>query len=910
MVDSIDLVPSPSSLPVAPSSSSATAGLAATPVVPSVDPTWSPPSATTFPGLPLPMASSSDSLLLSIGPLPDDDGSGGGGGVMAISEMSSSSFSSPSKPVFVRSNPVLSISAEGKAEAATAAGAGAPKIIRPRNMSGPSSLQPGLLPLPISIADDLSASSLKSMAPLTLSSHALDMVSATASAAASPSTQPVGFVNTDGTFGQPRLLTQQQESKFPWIKTNKMDMAANTGNLINPVLPSNNWTTLAAADVQNPLGTPGPVDVLEEPVDVTMGGGGGILGTDRMGTASTKMKQPILLAEDLEQAGVRFVSAQSAPVAPQPTVSPSQNSRISVEQVMGANLTSDIMCLSGDGGVISSSASPAAPVRIVSDSAGGSGVLSSGIVAPPAPQPQPISIVSHQPVVTSAATPGAIRLVPSASYPRPAPPSVPSARVRIIPEAKQQTVQLQPRPQDVKVVSVLNLTTTHQPVTSSAAPLPTVILKPIVQEQSTSSARRQSGQASSATSHRIQRRQRSDQSTSQQVTVSREPTAVLAQRSISSDPRVESISCYKCTVCGFLGMTVTSVEEHCLLEHEEELEGTEPRQQVRRSGNRSRSASSSWMSVAIQEGVKLQCPLCPNQFSAESSRSFKVHVTDDHDKEEAEAESLFQQCNARRRTATINALRIRRRKERDRKRKLCPDQLSLEAYVDEKGELRVRTSGGDDGAVQGQQEQQDLSANECIIAMHALKASEEVEKGKELLEKFKITSGENGEDAVSLPKRSRIGRPRGSRTVGITRLRRAASAAIRGAVVLSDHRMGAECGVGDCAVRMRSEENLDRHRRSHADLQSAVGFRCTECPEVGGEDGPAEFQFWSQLAMHLWRKHKIDMELFGCPECGDKEDGFRCFTQVIIILCSNLRYILHLTLQYDIFFRHGFKIIC
>ena len=43
-------------------------------------------------------------------------------------------------------------------------------------------------------------------------------------------------------------------------------------------------------------------------------------------------------------------------------------------------------------------------------------------------------------------------------------------------------------------------------------------------------------------------------------------------------------------------------------------------------------------------------------------------------------------------------------------------------------------------------------------------------------------------------------------------------------------------------------------------------YKCTEC-ELGSN-------IWSKLAQHMWRKHKIDMELYKCPQC-----NFRSFTR-------------------------------
>ena len=49
-------------------------------------------------------------------------------------------------------------------------------------------------------------------------------------------------------------------------------------------------------------------------------------------------------------------------------------------------------------------------------------------------------------------------------------------------------------------------------------------------------------------------------------------------------------------------------------------------------------------------------------------------------------------------------------------------------------------------------------------------------------------------------------------------------------------------------------------------LTHPITFRCTECT--------TRLPSWAKMACHLWRKHRIDMELYKCQEC-----NFRSFTK-------------------------------
>ncbi|KAJ8978825.1 hypothetical protein NQ317_018916 [Molorchus minor] len=67
-----------------------------------------------------------------------------------------------------------------------------------------------------------------------------------------------------------------------------------------------------------------------------------------------------------------------------------------------------------------------------------------------------------------------------------------------------------------------------------------------------------------------------------------------------------------------------------------------------------------------------------------------------------------------------------------------------------------------------------------------------------------------------------------------------------------------KCVMPNCKVRLQDLDKLNYHINCHTDC----GFKCLEC------DG--KFSFWKPLISHLWRLHKIDMDLYSCNECDYK----------------------------------------
>ena len=140
------------------------------------------------------------------------------------------------------------------------------------------------------------------------------------------------------------------------------------------------------------------------------------------------------------------------------------------------------------------------------------------------------------------------------------------------------------------------------------------------------------------------------------------------------DNLVERLSVFKCKLCGFISTTVEGVEIHLFDDHDESISQLKF------------EVENNWIKVAQREGIKLNCPMCPNLFSSE--RSFKVHLVEDHLLTDAEAIIKYGAENAYRREKTIRKIREEKEKLKEERRK--SKRFSYEAYVNGAGELMIR----------------------------------------------------------------------------------------------------------------------------------------------------------------------------------------------------------------------------
>ena len=64
-----------------------------------------------------------------------------------------------------------------------------------------------------------------------------------------------------------------------------------------------------------------------------------------------------------------------------------------------------------------------------------------------------------------------------------------------------------------------------------------------------------------------------------------------------------------------------------------------------------------------------------------------------------------------------------------------------------------------------------------------------------------------------------------------------------------------KCNVSNCNVTLTQEDNIQYHVKCH----SNSCFKCPECLEM--------FSKWKLISLHLWKNHKINMELHSCIQC-------------------------------------------
>ncbi|CAG9768033.1 unnamed protein product [Ceutorhynchus assimilis] len=86
-----------------------------------------------------------------------------------------------------------------------------------------------------------------------------------------------------------------------------------------------------------------------------------------------------------------------------------------------------------------------------------------------------------------------------------------------------------------------------------------------------------------------------------------------------------------------------------------------------------------------------------------------------------------------------------------------------------------------------------------------------------------------------------------------------------------------KCPFAFCKVLMSDSKKMDYHIESHC----YEGFKCVECQEI--------FMSWKTLMTHLWRSHKVDMELFGCDKCDYKTPSLSKLNTVHKLIHSNVK---------------------
>lgn len=86
-----------------------------------------------------------------------------------------------------------------------------------------------------------------------------------------------------------------------------------------------------------------------------------------------------------------------------------------------------------------------------------------------------------------------------------------------------------------------------------------------------------------------------------------------------------------------------------------------------------------------------------------------------------------------------------------------------------------------------------------------------------------------------------------------------------------------KCVIPNCKVRLQDMDKLNYHISCH----SECGFKCQECGE--------KFSFWKPLISHLWRLHRIDMDLYSCDKCEYKTFSLAKLNNIHKLIHSEVR---------------------
>ena len=316
-----------------------------------------------------------------------------------------------------------------------------------------------------------------------------------------------------------------------------------------------------------------------------------------------------------------------------------------------------------------------------------------------------------------------------------------------------------------------------------------------------------------------------------------------ALKEVKRNAFIETVMAYRCKLCSHLGATVKEVEYHLGTQHEAEY-----------------FDASDWLEVAQKENIRLECPVsdCQNSFVSEGSRSFKIHLIDDHNFPEEEVGEHFKTQNALRKSKALGV--IREQKEALMIKRSALDNREMEAYVDEKGDLRVRTvkSNGADS-----DEELDVTADKYFQVAkdedgRTTLPDDDASKISFVVKKTVATAAVPNNLVRKKPSiLSKMGRPKGSKSVGLSKLKQ-----LNPNITMSEDLFGTPCNRGRCGVRLSDPQKLQYHReKCHDPLTN--DYICPECQD--SNDGRKFSGVWSRVAMHLWREHQIDLELLKCP---------------------------------------------
>lgn len=73
-----------------------------------------------------------------------------------------------------------------------------------------------------------------------------------------------------------------------------------------------------------------------------------------------------------------------------------------------------------------------------------------------------------------------------------------------------------------------------------------------------------------------------------------------------------------------------------------------------------------------------------------------------------------------------------------------------------------------------------------------------------------------------------------------------------------------KCSLTGCGYYFENDERRQMHEKCHVstDVDQVRQFKCLECA--------SESKLWRDCTSHMWKAHKIDIDLLKCPFCSFK----------------------------------------
>lgn len=72
------------------------------------------------------------------------------------------------------------------------------------------------------------------------------------------------------------------------------------------------------------------------------------------------------------------------------------------------------------------------------------------------------------------------------------------------------------------------------------------------------------------------------------------------------------------------------------------------------------------------------------------------------------------------------------------------------------------------------------------------------------------------------------------------------------------------CSFSGCIYSFETDEKREMHEKCHITTEAGQirNFKCLQCQ--------IEIKMWRECTTHMWKEHKIDIDLLKCPFCSFK----------------------------------------